>query len=176
MINIDEYKSEKVEIHNIDPKEIVFDDSIRGYCKENKCGRYDNNFMCPPIIGSVENYKKIIKSYNKGYLVLIKDIIEDSNAYKYYNSQRKLHEIVLGIEKNLINEGHIEPLGFIAGECRICRPCKKEEGYDRCIHPNRARTSLEAIGVNVVETVEKKGIEIVFGTNKITWIGVVLAK
>ncbi|MBS4535448.1 DUF2284 domain-containing protein [Clostridium sp. D2Q-14] len=175
-MSFNKYIDEKVKIYKINPKEIIFDDSIRGYCIENKCGRYNNNFMCPPIIGSVEKYKKTIKSYNDGYLILFKDIIEDSNTYKYYNSQKRLHEIVLEIENELIKEGYIEPLGFIAGECKICKPCKREKGYDECIYPDKARTSLEAVGVNVVKTVKTKGIEIVFGTNEITWIGAVLIK
>lgn len=176
MINKDVYLNKGIEIHDIKPDEIIFDEKIRGYCKENKCGRYNNNFMCPPIIGEVEEYKKIINSYKNGYLLLIKDNIEDPNINEYYNSQKKLHQIVLEIENEIIEDGYNDSLGFIAGECRLCRPCKKVQGYNKCIYPDKARTSLEAVGVDVVKTLKRKGIEIIFGTNDITWVGVVWMK
>ncbi|MBS4540127.1 DUF2284 domain-containing protein [Clostridium sp. D2Q-11] len=176
MLNNNDYISRGIEIYEIEPSEIIFDDSIRDYCKENKCGRYNKNFMCPPRIGTVEEYKEIIKSYNKGYILLIKDIINKPNINDHYNSQKKLHQIVLEVEEKLISNGYNKSLGFIAGECKLCSPCKLVEGYNECIHPNKARTSLEAVGVNVVETMKTKGIEIIFGTKNITWVGVVLMK
>ena len=32
-------------------------DWVRAFCFQNKCGNYGNNYMCPPLVGSLEELK-----------------------------------------------------------------------------------------------------------------------
>lgn len=164
-----------IKIVKIDTSDIIFSNEIREYCKENKCGKYDKNYMCPPSIGDVSKYKILFKSYTEGIALLLKDNISNHSINKVYKSQIKLHNIILKLENKAKKSGYERAKGFIAGECQLCVPCKKTLN-EKCLYPNKSRTSLEAIGVNVISSLENKGIKIDFSSNNITWVGYLLLK
>ncbi|WP_162138479.1 DUF2284 domain-containing protein [Caldisalinibacter kiritimatiensis] len=162
-------------VKDIYPTEIIIDEKVRKYCKQNKCGEYGNNFMCPPFVGSIEDFREELKKYKHGLIVMIKDrIVNGNDENRYYNSAKKLHNILLEVEneckKNYFNNVKV----LIGGNCRICNPCVAALGEEKCKYPKKARPSLEAMGIDVVNTCKQIGIVVEFKTDEVMWIGLVL--
>ena len=72
-----------------------------------------------------------------------------------YDILKLLHEIVAGIERSAIELGYSNSKAFAAGSCKIifCPEhggCRVIDG-GKCRHPQYARPSIEAHGVNVYE-------------------------
>jgi predicted metal-binding protein len=67
------------------------------------------------------------------------------------------------------------PLGLIGGSCALCERdhCTAASG-DPCVDPERARTSLEALGVDVLSLLADFGLDNSFRPDRITWTGCVL--
>ncbi|SHI18427.1 DUF2284 domain-containing protein [Sporanaerobacter acetigenes] len=162
-------------IGTIDVKDIVINRSVRKYCMENKCGQYGNNFMCPPCVGSVEDFKEKLKNYDSCIVVLKnKKITNKINREEYYEASEELHQILLNIEYKAKSLGYEKALALIAGNCRLCKPCKKVLGEKFCPYPERARPSSESLGIDVIETLNKLGVKLEFRDDEVTWVGMML--
>lgn len=161
----------------IKPEELRFEEQVRDACKENKCGRYQQNFMCPPHVGTIASQQEELNNYNRGLLIYLKEAIADSSDQElYYQSADRLHEIILGAERTAQTWGYEQVKGYIAGHCRLCDPCGAEVGLQCCIRPDEARTSMEAIGIDVLKTCDAFGEPIVFNENEVTWVGMLLLR
>ncbi|QXM07174.1 DUF2284 domain-containing protein [Crassaminicella indica] len=148
---------------------------VRDICMKNKCGQYHNNFMCPPYVGALEDFADSLKMYTKGFLILVKDKIDDPLDYNsFYKSADVLHEIMLDIEQYGKELGYDKAFAFIGGHCRLCEICAAKLGKESCVDTKRARPSLEAVGVDVIETCSKVGINIEFKKDEVTWVGCLL--
>lgn len=159
----------------ISPKELLISKEVRDTCMKNKCGQYNNNFMCPPYVGTIEDFEDKVKQYIKGFLVLVKDKIYDPLEHEvFYVSADKLHEIMLAIESYGKKLGFDQSFAFIGGHCRLCKTCAVRLGKEKCIEPERARPSLEAVGVDVIGTCSQVGIHIEFKKDEVTWVGCLL--
>ena len=70
-----------------------------------------------------------------------------------------LHHTILDLEKYLWDNNNSTAISFIGGSCKLC---KNGCGSEHCNNPYKARSPLEATGLNVVKTAEKCGIDINF--------------
>jgi predicted metal-binding protein len=68
-------------------------------------------------------------------------------------------KIVTALEREIFLAGYYKTLGFGSGPCRLCRECNVEG----CLHPDDARPSMEACGIDVYATARANGspIEVV---------------
>lgn len=66
--------------------------------------------------------------------------------------------IVAVLEREIFLCGYFKAFGLGAGPCYFCRRCPVEE--KQCRHSDRARTSMEACGIDVFSTVKKFGFPI----------------
>jgi predicted metal-binding protein len=90
-------------------------------------------------------------------------------------SQFLLESIITAIEAASLKEGNRFTAGFTAGSCLICEECVGPNSSEACRHPFQARPSMEAIGIDVVGTAERAGIDLAFSSGKSTfWFGLVL--
>lgn len=154
---------------------IIIDEKVREYCKDNKCGQYNKNFMCPPDIGEIKDFKNKLKKFNYCIVVLIKQkILNKEDREEYFRPARKLHKILLEIEKKGKDLGFENALALIAGNCKLCNPCKKVLGYRECPYPEYSRPSSESLGIDVINTVAKMGLEIEFKDTEVTWVGMII--
>jgi predicted metal-binding protein len=152
------------------------EDRIRQYCIQNKCGKYGANHMCPPQIGSVDDVKTFLQKYKRGILLQYSgslDVKKDSKGLK--KTKIDFHRKILELEKYLKQHGETEIMGMIGGNCELCITCKAALG-EACSHPGRARTSLEALAVDVMGLRKALGLDAAFYDDKITWTGCILAE
>jgi predicted metal-binding protein len=157
-----------------DPTLLVPEQSIRGYCIENRCGSYDANHMCPPRIGSLEEIAVRLQGFSQGVLLQYSRPLDVANDREgVIRTKLEFHHLILRLERRLKKRGATHLWDLIGGNCELCRTCTAVE--DRpCRHPERARTSLEAIGVDVVGLQEKLGLDGQFHPDRITWTGCIL--
>jgi len=157
-----------------DPGLLVPEERIREYCTENRCGSYDGNHMCPPRVGSLEEIAVRLQGFSQGVLLRYSrplDVANDREAV--IGTKLEFHRLILRLERRLRRRGMTQLWGLIGGNCGLCRICTAVEDKP-CRHPERARTSLEAIGVDVVELQERLEIDGRFHPDRITWTGCIL--
>ncbi len=153
---------------------LVPEEKIRAFCLENKCGNYGHNYMCPPYVGSVEEIRIKLKKFKRGVLLQYAkslDIRGDREGIR--QTKVDFHHKILQIEEFLRKGGINQVWGMIGGSCELCAVCKAKMG-EPCPYPDKARTSLEAIAIDVLALLDKFGLDSKFHADKITWTGCVL--
>lgn len=177
MLNkIKEY-SEKLGIDvcvEIDLALLFPEERVRAYCEENKCGSYGRNYMCPPNAGSLDEIRERLKKYGDGYLLQYSQEMNLKKDWKnLIKSKDDFHEKILKLEDYLKKEGIDDVWGLIGGNCGLCDTCAIQKDKP-CRHPDDARMSLEAIGINVIGLLNKLGLDSNFHQDRITWTGCIL--
>jgi predicted metal-binding protein len=156
------------------PALLVHEERIRAYCIENRCGSYNAHHMCPPRVGSPEEIAVRLQGFSQGVLLRYSrplDVAKDREGVT--RTKLEFHRLILRLERRVKKRGAIQLWGLIGGNCELCRICTAVEDKP-CRHPERARTSLEAIGVDVVGLLERLGLDGKFHPDRITWTGCIL--
>jgi predicted metal-binding protein len=158
-----------------DPFLLIPEDRIRKYCQENICGQYGKHYMCPPLIGTVEEIKSKLKTYNKAILVRYQEEVDVKNdRKKVKRSKIDFHKKILELEKFFCQKG-IESWGLVGGSCSFCIECKAVTNRP-CKHPHKARPSLESLGIDVQRLLDNFGLDNKFYSDKVIWTGCILIK
>jgi predicted metal-binding protein len=159
---------------DIDPRVLIPEQRIIGFCINNACGNYGTRYTCPPLNGSLEDFIQKLKQYKYGILVQYsKSIILKGNTGGVRETLFDFHNKILMIEDFLTGKGFKSIWGLIGGTCLLCEQCGAKTG-EPCRHPDKARPSLEAIGIDVLTLLDKLGLDNKFHKDKITWTGCVL--
>lgn len=146
----------------INPSELIFEENVKMNCYY--CGRYNNNWRCPPNLPDID-YKQMMKEYDRGCFVILSFHIHDKKMYSEIRNESSvvLHKLLLELEKLMWKNNSSNSISFIGGSCKLCRGgCGKE----KCNNPYLSRSPLEAIGVNIVKSAKKYGVDIKFPTDK----------
>jgi predicted metal-binding protein len=154
--------------------QLVPEQRIRDYCVDNRCGSYNANHMCPPRVGTLEEVEAVLQDFQQGVLLQCSTLLDVANDREgVIRTKLRFHRLILRLERRLKRRGAAQLWGLIGGNCGLCQVCAAVE--DRpCRHPEKARTSLEAIGVDVVELLERLGLDGRFHPDRITWTGCIL--
>ena len=59
------------------------------------------------------------------------------------------------------------------GSCGLCEPCHAKLG-EPCAYPEKVRTTLEALGIDVMSLLGLLGLDSGFHPDKVTWTGCIL--
>ena len=155
----------------MDPRELVFEENVKMNCFY--CGRYGRNWRCPPNLPDID-YQKMVGEYEGGLFVVLRYDIEEETDFGDIRTESSvaLHKLLLSLEKWMWNHNRPTALSLIGGSCKLCKGgCGKE----RCNNPYMSRSPLEAIGVHVIKSARKYGIDLDFPTDaKLTRIGLLL--
>jgi predicted metal-binding protein len=126
------------------------------------CGTYGRNRQCPPHALPPEQTRELLKSYQHVLLV------------EGTPPGRRFHDQLIGLERKAFLAGCHKAFALGAGPCPVCEACP-EDGT--CRQPEKARPSMEALGIDVYETARRAGIILKPVTEKgryIKYIGLVL--
>jgi len=139
----------------INTQNIVFD--FRTSYKCITCPKYGNVATCPPHIPNIDYFKKLIKSYYVG-LLIIKEYKYNKRTFesKRNDSSSRLHDVLLYLEQQAFQRNYYWAISFIGGSCRKCQVC----GINKCKEPSKGRIPMEAAGIDVKETCLKAGYKI----------------
>jgi len=132
----------------IKSSDIIVRDWVRIKCQYG-CGGYGNCLTCPPYSPKPEETRKILNNYT--WAILLKFIPKPIDF-----DWKTIHEITAKLEREIFFQGYYSAFGFACGPCPYCETCNLKE----CVHPNKARPSMEASGIDVYATVRTAGYEI----------------
>jgi predicted metal-binding protein len=121
----------------------------------------------------------ICESYGKALLVQLSVPLHKKTKGRtkaVFDPARVLHELVNLGERLCFEAGFRFATGLIGGCCRLCEECIVMEPEGHCRHPFRARPSMEAMGIDVIGTLEKADLPLLRFpvTEKVTWTGLIL--
>ncbi len=135
-------ESGALEVKLIRAEDIIVGDWVRLKCQYG-CGGYGNKLTCPPHSPRPEETRRILQNYDSALLLRV-------------GPSRIGHEVVVKLEKEAFLSGFYRAFGLGEGPCPFCKECSQQ----KCIHPNLARPSMEACGIDVYATARKAGFEL----------------
>ena len=163
----------------INISDIVVDERVRLKCQIPVCDSYNKNLMCPPHVPSVAAFREALACYT--YAILLQttaplpESANKSPTVNVYAPAKILHELVNMAEKWAFEYNFRFATGLMGGCCRLCDECVAIQDGRFCRYPFKARPSMEAMGIDVVETVKAAGLPIRFPiVNEVTWTGILL--
>lgn len=109
------------------------------------CDGYAQCLVCPPFTPTPEQMRKVLDCYRRAILI-------------HFEADAEVKETVAELERDIFLRGAWKALGLGAGPCYFCRKCNLEK--KECRHPEQARPSMEACGIDVFSTVKKAGFPI----------------
>jgi len=159
----------------IQVKDVVVDERVRFQCSYSGCREYGKRLMCPPNTPEVEDFKKILSRYFMALLIQFEGKITDRENWlpETDAAALKLHEAVYKIEKKAFSLGFPFAAGLIGGPCKLCDKCEGLQ-TSTCIHREKARPSMEGLGIDVMATCKNAGYEMAFSLEKVVWTGLIL--
>ena len=87
-------------------------------------------------------------------------------------------------KKEAFLKGFVKAIGFASGTCLLCKKCIIQEDFMKgipidiarryCRHKNKARPSLEAVGIDVFKTAKNVGFTLTPPKGVVRWTGLIL--
>jgi len=173
--------------------DVVVDERASLKCIAPLCPHYGRDLLCPPNVLPVSKFKEVLGRYHRAILVKVdvpfvnqadsfetKEGGQSQLACKEYEDslkagKMKLYEIVGKLEASCLERGYYLAAGLVAGSCTLCDECVGIGSGLPCRHPFQARPSMEAMGIDVMATVERAGLHLSFARDRgRSWVGLVL--
>ena len=151
-----------------DPRELEFSSRIRWIC-EHECPMYGKSWACPPGVGSVDTCRQVCMAYD--HCLLISSIVEvrDIADMDETLATRPDHEALTEQVRELMKEQGVDPFILSTEACTVCERCAILDGQP-CRFPEKMHPCVESHGINVVDVLERRGLDFQFGANVVTWI------
>jgi len=126
----------------IDPNSIVTAPWVRFKCQFG-CGGYKSNLCCPPYSPTPSETRELLGCYNRAILV-------------HSKQNQGAKNVATDLEREIFLSGFYRAFAMGDGPCRLCDECN----LVKCIHPVKARPSMESCGIDVYATVKANGFPI----------------
>jgi predicted metal-binding protein len=129
----------------VSPKEVFTAEWVRLKCQFG-CGGFGEHLTCPPFAPTPGVMRRVLDEYEVGVLV-----------HSGSSEWRELSPLIASLEREAFLAGYYKALGLGSGPCDLCASCDVKGG---CQHPEVARPSMEACGIDVYRTARAAGFEI----------------
>ena len=159
----------------ISTSQINFSSELRDMCAQNSCGMYGTNWMCPPGIGPLDELIERVTQFKQGLLIQTVHQLEDSFDFEGMLNAKLVHTDVFKkiLENMKATLDQKEILALNVGACDLCAKCTYPEG-NKCRFPEKAISSVEAYGIDVVALVSSCGIPYNNGKDTVSYVGLIL--
>ncbi|SPF37061.1 conserved hypothetical protein [Candidatus Desulfosporosinus infrequens] len=156
---------------------IFFNEDFRILCEQNACGVYNKNWMCPPAIGPISDLIKRVLGFNQGLLIQTVHQLEDSYDWEGMLEGQVKHDKIFRkiLEQVESKDVSTEILPLSAGPCLHCSKCAYLTEKE-CYFPDKAISSVEAHGIDVMALLKSCGIPYSNGQNTVSYVGLILFK
>jgi predicted metal-binding protein len=178
--------------------DIVFDERARLKCIVPRCIEYGFNLMCPPNLPPISKIRQAIEKYHFGTIIQkeaalpsemiataekgknLSNLGKDKDFMDKYNqfirdSWTEFHEMVCKVEAKAFSLGYRYAAGLTGGSCKLCDRCVGQKSGEQCRHPFKARPSMEAMGIDVLETAKRAKVPFEMPLrDRVVWTGLVL--
>ena len=151
----------------LDPATIELKEEVREMCASGKCAMYDKRWSCPPGCGTLDECRELLKGYTYGILVQSVGELEDNFDIETMMETEAAHkERFYAMRKALTDRG-VEALAAGAGCCTLCSECTYPTAP--CRFPEQKMSSMEALGMLVLEVCKANGMQYFYGENTIAY-------
>ena len=157
-----------------DPRTLEFSSRIRWIC-EHECPMYGKSWACPPGVGTVDCCRQKCMAYDN--CLLISSIVEvnDIADLEETLATRPEHEALTNEVRDLMRAQGVDPFILSTEACSICESCAILEGKP-CRFPEQKMSSMEALGMLVLEVCKANGLPYFYGENTIAYTSCFLLK
>ena len=154
------------------------------------CNYYGKTLACPPYTPTPEEFRRIVAEYSYAMFMKFKsNAAADDETLKNLSpaegdaavskeakdkvakfwgdwkaDKKKMLQNVVDLEKAAMKEGYSLAVSFVSGTCNLCEKCNTQTLV--CVHPELARWSEDAVGVNVRKTAANAGIKFTWPIDK----------
>ncbi|MCF8096190.1 MAG: DUF2284 domain-containing protein [Desulfobacteraceae bacterium] len=110
--------------------DVVFSDEVRKLCEMNTCGNYGKNWICPPSVEPIDNFRERFSLFDT--LLVVHQVYTVKNSFDRNGMKAGMNAFkdrLLDLKKE--TETSDPDLNFIilgAGGCHLCDPCAYAEG------------------------------------------------
>lgn len=187
-----EYGAYRAEVIPID--KIVMDPRVRLKCLVPVCENYGKNRMCPPNLPSLDEFGKALLRYRHAIIIQFKIglnqaevqerfaakdlqalVLDEGYSQVMKETMCNMLEVLGKLERDALYMGYRFAAGLSGGACALCVECVGPGEDKRCLHPFKARPSIEAMGIDVVATAEMAGLKVQFpAETEAVWTGMLL--
>ncbi len=143
---------------------IPIQDEVLEMCQAPRCSGFGLSANCPPHAMTPAEARALVSQYEWAVLFKVDvppDLLLSQDRFKAF---RRIFEMAAKLEAQAIEMGYSRARSFAAGSCKpvFCREveCRVLAQGEECRVPTLARSSMEAVGMNVFELVRKMGWEI----------------
>jgi predicted metal-binding protein len=169
----------------IPASKVVIEDRVVLKCRVGG-NNYGKTLACPPYTPSADEFRKVVGEYSYALFMkftskaeadqelqktLSKSAVDptvtsdakqkaDQFWAAWKEDKKSMLESVVKLEKEAMRKGYSLAISFVSGSCQLCEKCNTETRI--CVHPELARWSEDALGVNVKKTAKNAGIEFIF--------------
>ena len=114
------------------------------------CSMFGKGLCCPPHTPTPEQMRKILDSYKHGILL-------HRHIQKGYKQINDFNEIIVDLERTVFLDGYYKAWAVGSGPCTRCKECNIT---GTCLHPEKARPSMESCGIDVYKTAKQSNLPI----------------
>ena len=149
---------------------VVIDERVRLKCVVPRCLRAGETPNCPPYAPDLNLVRQALSRFS--WAILIKCNVEPIEEYAPKKSgtkteqrrtlsfHQKSADVVYELERQSYKDGYHLAVGFGGGSCKdyLCNGliCQFLDS-GRCRFPQRARPAMEAVGIDVIDLINKAG-------------------
>lgn len=169
--DLERFRQEAIRLGATDAKvipasDVIIDERVHMKCLYPKCTFYGTSANCPPHAVKPEQMREVVKRFHYGLLVTLQTppetVVGDVAARR--PARLKLAEIVARLEAMAFYDGYYLALGFAGGGCKdiFCpnEECSALKPGQACRAPLRARSSMEAVGMDAYLMATRAGWDI----------------
>ncbi len=128
----------------ISPKDIVTAEWVRRKCQYG-CDGFGERLTCPPYSPTPQETRRMLDEYDTALLIHCPS--EESDILT----------LIFTLEREAFLSVYYKAFGMSAGPCVLCDECNVQT---LCRHPEQARPSMEACGIDVYQTAQDAGYPI----------------
>ena len=158
----------------LDPATIELKEEVREMCASGKCAVYGKRWSCPPGCGTLDECRELLKGYTHGVLVQSAGELEDNFDIETMMETEATHKERFYAMRKALNELGVEALGAGAGCCTVCKECTYPDSP--CRFPEQKMSSMEALGMLVLEVCKANDMPYFYGENTIAYTSCFLLK
>lgn len=151
----------------LDPATIELKEEVREMCSGGKCAMYGKSWSCPPACGSIPECRELIRGYSSGALVQSVGKLEDSFDVEAMLETEAVHKARFYAMRKALLERGVEALAAGAGCCTVCKECTYPDAP--CRFPEQKISSMEALGMLVLEVCKANDLPYFYGENTIAY-------
>jgi predicted metal-binding protein len=158
------------EVAVIPAGDVIVDERVRLKCLVPRCLRAGETPNCPPHAPELDLIRKALGKFS--WAVLFKCNVEPLEEYapgrgktkeekrRVLSFHKQSGEVVYALERQAYKDGYHLAIGFGGGSCKdyLCQGmiCQFLDS-GRCRFPHRARPAMEAMGIDVIDLINKVG-------------------